>query len=104
MYSGNITEKLVKVFKDTEEWYSTDPGLRKAVLCGRQNTRLYKEGNDPEIPVLGRLRDPAAREENADLQKILMGYPSRDPGEGRVMVTDRKTFETAMELIGKYPG
>ena len=104
MYSGNITEKLVKVFKDTEEWYSTDPGLKKAVLCGRQNTRLYKEGNDPEIPVLGRLRDPAAREENADLRKILMGYPSRDPGEGRVMVTDRKTFETAMELIGKYPG
>ena len=108
MYNSDMTEKLVNVFKDTENWYSTDPGLQKAVQYGRQNTRLYKEGNDPEIPVLGRPWDPAAAEDAAaadpDLRKVLMGYPSRDPGEGRVMVTDRKTFETAMELIGKYPG
>lgn len=108
MYSSDMTEKLVNVFKDTENWYSTDPGLQKAVQYGRQNTRLYKEGNDPEIPVFGRPRDPEAAEDAAaadpDLRRILMGYPSRDPGEGRVMVTDRKTFETAMELIGKYPG
>lgn len=43
MYNSDMTEKLVNVFKDTENWYSTDPGLQKAVQYGRQNTRLYKE-------------------------------------------------------------
>ena len=30
MYNSDMTEKLVNVFKDTENWYSTDPGLQKA--------------------------------------------------------------------------
>lgn len=109
MYSSDMKTKLVNVFHDTEKWYETDPRLKKAVLYGRQNTRLYKEGNDPEVPILRRFGDSAGRaEEHAaadpDLQRLLMGYPSRDPGDGKVIVTDRKTFETAMELIGKHPG
>ncbi len=85
MYKSDIKEKMVEVFQDTRDWYETDPCLRDAVSFGRLNTRLYREGEDPEVPI------PESTE----------GREGRTAG---VLVTDHKTFETAMELSDRYPG
>lgn len=85
MFKSDIRERMVEVFQDTKKWYETDPRLQEAVKVGRQNTRLYQEGDDTDLPL------PESRE----------GAGKRT---AKVLVTDHKTFETAMELSDRYPG
>ena len=71
--------RLAEIFRDTQQFYSTDPALITAVESSRKNTRLYDTGNVPD-------------------------FPSEVAKAGEVTVTKSRTFEAAMRLAKQYPG
>ena len=71
--------RLAEIFRDTQQFYSTEPALITAVESSRKNTRLYDTGNVPD-------------------------FPSEVAKAGEVTVTKSRTFEVAMRLAKQYPG
>ena len=71
--------RLAEIFRDTRQFYSTDPALAAAVEASRKNTRLYEAGTVP-------------------------GFPGDAAKAGKVTVTRSRTFEAAMRLTKQYPG
>ena len=72
-------ERLAAIFRDTQQFYSTDPELMAAIDAGRKNTKLYDVGNIPDFP------EEATR-------------------AGAVSVTQSRTYEAAMRLAKQHPG
>lgn len=72
-------ERLAAIFRDTQQFYSTDPELVAAIDAGRKNTKLYDADNIPDFP------EEATR-------------------AGAVSVTQSRTFEAAMRLAKQHPG
>lgn len=71
--------RLAEIFRDTQQFYNTDPALSAAVEASRKNTKLYDAGNFPDFP--------------AGVIK-----------EGTVTVTKSRTYEASMRLAVQYPG
>ena len=71
--------RLAEIFRDTQQFYSTDSALIAAVEGSRKNTRLYEAGTAPAFP----------------------GSAAKD---GAVTVTKSRTYEAAMRLAKQYPG
>ena len=72
-------ERLAAIFRDTQQFYSTDPELMAAIDAGRKNTKLYDADNIPD-------------------------FPEEATGAGAVSVTKSRTFEAAMRLAKQHPG
>lgn len=43
-------DKLIKVFADTQEFYTSDPVLKEAISYSVEHTKLYKPDDYPELP------------------------------------------------------
>ena len=71
--------RLAEIFRDTQQFYSTDPALIAAVEASRKNTKLYDAGKVPAFP------DAVSR-------------------AGNITVTKSRTYEAAMRLAAQYPG
>lgn len=109
-------EQLIKVFKDTQQFYSEDKTLAAAVEYGRDNTKLYEADDYPELPVLGTVESLWAMADNPDgfisaqaaayqaMRKIQAGAPN-DPAQHlqQIRVSKNKTFEAAMKLHQEFP-
>lgn len=72
-------ERLAVIFRDTQQFYSTNPALMAAVEASRKNTKLYDAGATP-------------------------GFPDGVNKAGAVTVTKYRTYEAAMRLSDTYPG
>lgn len=72
-------ERLAVIFRDTQQFYSTNPALMAAVEASRKNTKLYDAGAAP-------------------------GFPDGVNKAGAVTVTKSRTYEAAMRLSDTYPG
>lgn len=72
-------ERLAVIFRDTQQFYSTNPALMAAVEASRKNTKLYYAGAAP-------------------------GFPDGVNKAGAVTVTKSRTYEAAMRLSDTYPG
>ena len=72
-------ERLAVIFRDTQQFYSTNPALMAAVEASRKNTKLYDAGAEP-------------------------GFPDGVNKAGAVTVTKSRTYEAAMRLSDTYPG
>ena len=70
---------MTKIFEDTEEWYQTDETLKEAIAQSIKGTKLYMEGELPEI----------TQEKSTD--------------ESIVSVGKYRTFETAQFYKRKNP-
>ena len=70
---------LIDVFEDTEKWYQTDEVLKEAVTQSIKGTKLYMEGELPEIK----------SEKSAENTAVTVGK--------------YRTFETAQYYKRKYP-
>jgi len=75
----NKRTRLAEIFRDTQQFYSTDPALIAAVEASRKTTKLYDAGKVPAFP--------------DDASKV-----------GNVTVTKSRTYEAAMRLAAQYPG
>ena len=75
----NRWAKLAEIFRDTQQFYTTDPVLIAAVETSQKNTRLYDAGEAPALP------DAASK-------------------AGNISVTKSRTYEAAMRIAGQYPG
>lgn len=71
--------RLAEIFRDTQQFYSTDPALIAAVEASRNNTKLYDAGKVPAFP------DAVSR-------------------DGNITVTKFRTYEAAMRLANRHPG
>ena len=69
--------RLAEIFRDTQQFYTTNPVLRTAVENSRKGTVLYNPGDVPKLPK----------------------NPSKD---GVVTVTKSRTFEAAIRLAKQY--
>ena len=72
-------ERLAVIFRDTQQFYSTNHALMAAVEASRKNTKLYDAGAAP-------------------------GFPDGVNKAGAVTVTKYRTYEAAMRLSDTYPG
>ena len=72
-------KRLAEIFRDTQQFYTTNPVLRTAVENSRKGTVLYNPGDVPKLPK----------------------NPSKD---GVVTVTKSRTFEAAIRIAKQYPG
>ena len=70
---------LAEVFRDTQDYYQSEPELMKAVAHSKAFTRLYDVGEAPD-------------------------FPSCASKAGRVTVTKSRTFDAAMRLAKLHPG
>ena len=43
-------DKLIKIFADTQDFYTSDPILKDAVKLGMEHTKLYESNDYPELP------------------------------------------------------
>lgn len=71
--------RLAEIFRDTQQFYSTEPALITAVEASRKNTKLYEACAAPD-------------------------FPDGVNKAGSVAVTQSRTYEAAMRLAGRYPG
>lgn len=71
--------RLSEIFRDTQQFYSTEPALITAVEASRKNTKLYEACAAPD-------------------------FPDGVNKTGSVAVTQSRTYEAAMRLAGRYPG
>ena len=71
--------RLAEIFRDMQQFYSTDPALIAAVEASRNNTKLYDAGKVPAFP------DAVSR-------------------AGNITVTKSRTYEAAMRLANRHPG
>lgn len=71
--------RLAEIFRDTQQFYSTDPALIAAVDASRKNTVLYDAGQEPSFPKAA--------------SKV-----------GHISVSKSRTYEAAMRLAKQYPG
>ena len=71
-------EQLIKVFEDTQTYYTDNPILSEAVRKSRDHTVFHPVGDYPEI---------------IDIQRA-----------GKIRVTGSKTFQAAIEQSRKHPG
>lgn len=67
-------EDLVAVFEDTKQWYETDDDLKEAVKASTAGTKIYFEGDTPEL---------------SDVKPY---------DKTEIRVTTAKSFEAAMRL------
>lgn len=72
-------ERLAEIFRDTQQFYSTDPALLSAVEASKKRTSIYDAGSAPSFP------NEAVR-------------------AGCVTVTRSRSYEAAMRLARQYPG
>lgn len=113
---ADIRSQLIKVFEDTQRFYTEDAYLAAAVKSSRDHTKLYEAEDYPALPVLGTIESlmKIADGSNGSLSaqgaaaeaiaKIKAG-DAYDPVEHmqEVRVTRHKTFEAAMELHKEFP-
>ena len=71
--------RLAEIFRDTQQFYSTDPALFAAVEVSRKNTKLYDAGKVP-------------------------AFPNAVSKAGSVAVSKSRTYEAAMRLAAQYQG
>lgn len=71
-------ERLAAIFRDTQEFYTTNPLLSAAVEESRKRTVLYNEGEAPD-------------------------FPRQASKAGNITVTKSRTFEAAIRLSKQYP-
>lgn len=72
-------ERLAEIFRDTQQFYSTDPALLSAVEASKKRTSFYDAGSAPS-------------------------FPNEAVCAGRVTVTRSRSYEAAMRLARQYPG
>lgn len=70
--------RLAEIFRDTQQFYTTEPALIAAVEASRKSTKLYETDKIPFFP------DKACK-------------------TGSIAVTKSRTFEAAMQLASQYP-
>ena len=109
-------QKLIDIFKDTQDFYENDPFLADAVARSRKETRLYGKDEYPDLPVLGTIEnlwlvadDPngSLAAQGAAMEAILAiekGAPN-DPviHGGEIRMKNARTFEAAMQLRKEFP-
>ena len=71
--------RLAEIFRDTQQFYSTEPALTAAVEMSKKNTKLYAADMIPP-------------------------FSSTASKTGAVTVSKSRTFEAAMRLTKQYPG
>lgn len=71
--------RLADIFRDTQQFYSTDPALIAAVEASRKKTKLYDAGKVPAFPDA--------------VSKV-----------GNVTVIKSRTYEASMRLAAQNPG
>lgn len=71
-------EQLIAVFEDTRAYYTENPTLAEAVKESRDHTAFHPADDYPKLP--------------------------EAKGEGRITVTNSKTFQAAMEQNRNHPG
>lgn len=71
--------RLAEIFRDTQQFYKTEPALIAAVEISKKNTRLYGAGEAP-------------------------AFPDVPPKACKVTVTKSRTYEAAMWLARQYTG
>lgn len=70
--------RLAEIFRDTQQFYGTDPSLIAAVDASRKNTVLYDAGQEPT-------------------------FPHTSTKAGQISVSKSRTYEAAMRLAKQYP-